>query len=49
MVASRAQFMQRVTTLPSLFMKAMAASVFFHGSGSFSVAVAQIGILVTMI
>ena len=49
MVASRAQFMQRVTTSPSLFMKAMATSVFFHCSGSSSVAVAQIGILVTII
>jgi hypothetical protein len=49
MVASIAQFMQRGTISPSLFMKAMATSVLFHDSGSSSVAVAQIGILVTII
>jgi hypothetical protein len=48
LVATRAQFRQKVTTSPRSFKKAMAASVSFHGSGSFSLDVAQSGILVIL-
>jgi len=49
LVAIRAQFRQKVTTSPRSFKKAMAASVSFHRSGSFSPDVAQRGILVILI